>query len=93
MASTKQQSAKPKQDETDKPETTTPQERPPSHQEDPLLTLSEVARYIGKSRPTIVRWCRDGLLKTERIGHKEHIRQSVLDTFLGGTAFFLNETN
>lgn len=39
---------------------------PPTHEEDPLLSPSEVARAIGKHQNTIYNWIRDGLLKATR---------------------------
>ncbi len=40
---------------------------PKTHQEDPLLTMSEVARRIGKHPSTIRRWVDDGLLTAVRL--------------------------
>jgi excisionase family DNA binding protein len=40
---------------------------PPTHQDDPLLTPSEVGRQLGKSPNTIVNWIRDGLLNAVRM--------------------------
>jgi len=42
--------------------------RPPkTHQEDPILSIPEVGRQLGKSPSTINRWCLDGLLKHLRM--------------------------
>lgn len=60
---------------------------PPSHEEDPLLTLSEVGRQLGKSPQTVGRWCQEKLLEFVRLpSGLIAIRQSVVDKFLGGTA-------
>lgn len=59
---------------------------PPSHDEDPLMTLSEVGQHVGKSPQTIARWIQDGLLEATRVGPLFKIRRSVLARFLGGTA-------
>jgi excisionase family DNA binding protein len=58
-----------------------------THDEDPLLTMSEVARRIGRSPSTIQRWVRDGLLKPVRDpSGLSRIRQSTVDAFYSATA-------
>lgn len=64
----------------------------PTHQEDPLLTLTEVAKRVGKTRPTVAQWVVDGLLECTMIGRLPHVRESVLDKFLGGTTLVSQET-
>lgn len=59
---------------------------PPSDADDPYMSLSEVARYVGKSPQTIVRWCADGLIEFVRVGPLPKIRRSALAKFLGGSA-------
>lgn len=60
---------------------------PPTHDEDPLLTLEEVARQIGKTGPTIGRWVNDGLLECIRLpSGLRAVRQSTVNAFLGGSA-------
>lgn len=60
---------------------------PPTHKEDPMLTLSDVARQLGKSHTTIARWVQDGLLKAVMLpGGRMAIRKSVVNQFLGGSA-------
>lgn len=60
---------------------------PPTHQEDPILTLSEVGRQLGKSFDTINRWCRDGLLQYVRMPSGLFgVRKSEVNKFLGGSA-------
>lgn len=57
-----------------------------THTEDPLLSLSEVARRLGKSPQTIGRWCDDGLLQIQRMPNGlRSVRQSELRQFLGGS--------
>lgn len=63
-----------------------PVELPPSHEDDPLMSLSEVGAYVGKSPQTIARWIQDGLLEAVRVGPLFKIRRSVLARFMGGTA-------
>lgn len=60
---------------------------PPTHKEDPMLTLSEVARQLGKHPSTIGRWVADGLLKAVPLpGGRLAIRKSQVNQFLGGSA-------
>lgn len=59
----------------------------PTHAEDPFLTLSAVARELGKSQTTIHRWVQDGLLEAVRQPSGLFaIRKSVVNRFLGGSA-------
>lgn len=64
---------------------------PPSHEEDPLMSMSDVARYVGKSPPTITRWVADGLLKAVRVGPLHKIRRSDLARFMSGSALAARE--
>lgn len=62
---------------------------PPTHQEDPILKLAEVARQLGRSPQTIARWCQDGLLKA--LPHPDGfgilgVRKSEVNKFLGASA-------
>ena len=58
-----------------------------SHEEDPLLNLSQVARLIGKHPSTVQRWARDGLLKVQRMpSNLPGVRRSEVNKFLGGSA-------
>jgi excisionase family DNA binding protein len=60
---------------------------PPTHEDDPILTISEVGRQLGKSPQTIARWCRDGLLAAVRLPSSLFgIRKSEVNKFLGGSA-------
>jgi len=60
---------------------------PPTHDEDPLLTISEVARQIGKHPSTISRWVSDGLLQAIRMpSGLPAVRKSDLNAFLGSSA-------
>ena len=59
---------------------------PPSNDEDPYMSLSEVARHVGKHPTTIMRWVADGLLEVVRVGPLPKIRRSTLAKFLGGSA-------
>ena len=61
--------------------------QPPTAEEDPFLSLSEVARRLGKHPETIRRWCIDGLLKAVRTpSGLLTVRRSVVNQFLGGSA-------
>lgn len=64
-------------------------DQPLTHEEDPILTLSEVGRQLGKHHTTIARWCHDGLLKALRIPGTVNIwgvRKSEVNKFLGASA-------
>lgn len=59
----------------------------PTHQDDPLLTITEVARQLGKSHTTIARWIQDGLLvAVMQPGGRVSVRKSQVNQFLGGSA-------
>ena len=63
-----------------------------THEDDPILTMSEVARRVGKSPQTVARWIHDGLLRAIR--HPSGlpgIRQSEVNKFLGGSALPVRE--
>lgn len=54
--------------------------------DDPIVSQAEAARQLCKSTSTIQRWCDDGLLLTVRMpSGLRGIRQSVINSFLGGT--------
>jgi hypothetical protein len=58
-----------------------------THEEDPLLTLAEAGRMVGKSPSAIKNWLRDGLLRATRDPTGlSRIRQSELERFYGATA-------
>ncbi len=60
-----------------------PDEAPKTHQEDPLLSLSEAGRQLGKSPNTIKRWILDGLLTfCRRPNGLMAVRQSQVDRLL-----------
>lgn len=60
---------------------------PPTHKEDPLLTLTEVARQLGVTPQTISRWVADGLLVAIRQpSGLWKVRKSEVNNFLGGSA-------
>jgi excisionase family DNA binding protein len=62
-------------------------QEPPTHEVDPLLNLSEVARQIGKSPQTIARWVQDGLLSAVRLpSGLMAVRKSQVNQFLGSSA-------
>lgn len=59
----------------------------PTHAEDPILSLHEVARQIGKSPQTIGRWLKDGLLAYIRMPNGlRGVRKSEVNKFLGSSA-------
>jgi excisionase family DNA binding protein len=47
-----------------------------------LLSVEEVAEYLGVNPVTVYRWCREGRLPCVRIGKFWRVRQQVLDVFL-----------
>lgn len=54
-----------------------------THDEDPILTLTEAARQIGKHRTTIARWINDGIIKAgKHPSGVPGIRQSQVDQIL-----------
>lgn len=60
---------------------------PPTHEDDPLMTQSEVARALGKSPQTIGRWIADGLLAFTKLpSGLPVVRRSEVNKFLGGSA-------
>lgn len=65
---------------------TTAEQSPPTHKEDPLLTITEVAERLGKSHTTIRRWIDDGLLPAVRMpSGLFNVRQSEANRFLETT--------
>ena len=59
-------------------------ERVKSHEEDPLMSLTQVAEFVGKTRTTINRWVQDGLFGEPVVMNGiPYIRESVLMAFLG----------
>jgi predicted site-specific integrase-resolvase len=60
---------------------------PPTHEEDPILNLTEVARQLGKHPTTIKQWCIDGLLIAIKLPSGLYgVRKSEVNKFLGGSA-------
>lgn len=60
---------------------------PPTHVEDPVLNLSEVARQLGKHPSTIKQWIVDGLLMPVKMPSGLFgVRKSEVNKFLGGSA-------
>lgn len=55
----------------------------PTHEEDPYLTFSDVARRVGKSVTTISNWVNQRLLKAEWNGPRLCIRESTLRAYMG----------
>ncbi|MGD9519448.1 MAG: helix-turn-helix domain-containing protein [Armatimonadota bacterium] len=49
---------------------------------DHLLTVKEVAAYLGVSTKTVYRWLRSGTLQGHRAGWTWRVRRSVLDEWL-----------
>lgn len=47
-----------------------------------LLSVEEVAEYLGVNPVTVYRWCREGQLPCVRIGKFWRVRQQALDVFL-----------
>lgn len=67
--------------------TQTSQRKPATHKEDPILSMSEVARRIGKSAQTVKRWCDDGLIKANWIAQDRvfGVRESEVNRLLEGS--------
>ena len=60
---------------------------PLTHEEDPILSCSEVGRAIGKHRTTIWRWCKDGLIKAHRMPSNHiGVRKSEVNKILAASA-------
>jgi excisionase family DNA binding protein len=58
----------------------------PSHEEDPLIGVTEVARQIGKHHQTVINWAQDGLIEAVRMpGGRWGFRQSVVNKLLEGS--------
>ena len=47
-----------------------------------LLSVEEVAEYLGVNPVTVYRWCKDGRLPCLRIGKFWRVRQQALEVFL-----------
>jgi excisionase family DNA binding protein len=47
-----------------------------------LLTPEVVARVLGKSKLTIIRWCRTGVLPAIKVGRAWRVRPEDLDAFI-----------
>ena len=43
-----------------------------------LLTVGEVAGYMGVGRVTVHRWCREGRLRCSKVGKSWRIRREAL---------------
>lgn len=58
----------------------------PTHREDPLRSIGEVASQIGRHRDTVRQWAKDGLFDvvTQPDG-RIFVRQSVINRFLSAT--------
>jgi len=57
------------------------------HAEDPMLSLAEAGRLVGRSAGSIKNWIKDGLLRAVRDpSGLSRIRQSELEKFYGATA-------
>jgi predicted site-specific integrase-resolvase len=62
-------------------------ERGTTHAEDPILTINEVGRQIGKSHQTVGSWCKAGLINAWRLPSGcWAVRQSEVNKFLAGSA-------
>ena len=60
---------------------------PLTHEEDPILSCSEVGRQIGKHRTTVWRWVQCGLIKGFPMpNHDIGIRKSEVNKILSASA-------
>lgn len=58
-------------------------QNPPTHAEDPILTIGEVAEMLGKHRNTISRWISDGIIAAgKHPSGVAGIRQSQVEKML-----------
>jgi excisionase family DNA binding protein len=53
--------------------------------EDELLSVSEVAAYLGVSRPTVYRLMRTGELEYSLVGTRRRVSRVALDAMLART--------
>lgn len=61
---------------------------PPTHREDPLRSINEVARQLGRHHSTVMQWAVDGLFEVvPQPAGRFCVRQSVINKFLKGTTF------
>ena len=58
-----------------------------THKEDPILSMAEVARRIGKSPSTVKSWCDSGLIKAMWIASDRvfGVRESEVNRLLEGS--------
>lgn len=57
--------------------------RPATHREDPLLSLAQAGKQLGKDGQTIGRWIKQGLMQCVRLPNGLHcVRQSQIDKIL-----------
>lgn len=60
---------------------------PPTHEDDPILNMSEVARQLGKHPSTIKVWIQTGLLDAIRMPSNLYgVRKSQVNRVLAGSA-------
>jgi excisionase family DNA binding protein len=56
---------------------------PPTHQEDPIISVNEAARRVGKHHNTVQNWIRSGLLRAVRTQDRIlGVRESALNKLL-----------
>ena len=66
--------------------------QPLTHEEDPILSGTKIARMCGKTPQTVGNWIRDGLLKSIRLpSGLPGVRQSEVVKFLGASALKFKE--
>lgn len=62
-------------------------DNPPTHEDDPFMSPSEVAKALGKHPNTVYNWIRDGLLKAIRLPTgRLVVRRSEVNKLLSGSA-------
>ena len=63
--------------------------KPPTHEDDPIMTPEAVGRLVGKSGNTVRLWVRDGLFRSVDIVRTPRglpgIRLSAVEAYLAGT--------
>ena len=47
-----------------------------------LLTVEDVAKYMGVGRVTVHRWCREGRLPCSKVGKSWRVRREALEELL-----------
>jgi len=55
-----------------------------SHDEDSILTIDQVAKYLQVSPQTVYKWAQDGEIPAAKLGKEWRFRKRILDEWLDG---------